>query len=466
MKRAAIYARVSLDKTGEQQSVARQLEACRGLAVARGWDVVEECVDNSISAWSNKQRPAWERVLTMLERGEVDVVIAWHLDRLTRSMKELERLIALSVERGAGVATATGDIDLTTDTGRMVARILAAVAAQEVERKAARQRLANAQRAATGAKTNGHRPFGWTQDQTALVEDEAALLRSAARSIIAGIPLGAVAREWREAGVPSARTGEPGAWSPSTVRMILLNPRMVGARVYHGEIVAEGAFPPVLDLSTFETVKALLEHPRRSTGSAGGSTPQNLLSGIAKCATCGAGLNVAPADEKNGRRHASYRCQRGHVMVHRDALDLYVETLMVERLSKPDLLIRQEQGGSLDLLLQERTQLELRLEGLALGFAEGALSYEQMVAGTESLRGNLKALEGRVGALTAIPDFKDFAHVDDTQAVWDGLTLGRRRRLVERMLDIEVSPPGRGFRGGFKPECVTYRWTNAEKPPA
>src|SRR5690606_14353806 len=157
------------------------------------------------------------------------------LDRVTRSMKELERLIALSVERGVGVATATGDIDLTTDTGRMVARILAAVAAAEVERKGARQRLANAQRAAKGVKTYGHRPFGWTADQSELVEEEAALLRKAADDVIAGVPLGTIAREWREAGVPTAQGGE---WKAVNIRAILLNPRMVGARVYKGDVVA------------------------------------------------------------------------------------------------------------------------------------------------------------------------------------------------------------------------------------
>ncbi|HEY2043523.1 MAG TPA: recombinase family protein, partial [Jatrophihabitans sp.] len=49
--RAAIYARVSLDATGEGLAVERQQEACQALAVARGWTVVETIVDNSISAY-------------------------------------------------------------------------------------------------------------------------------------------------------------------------------------------------------------------------------------------------------------------------------------------------------------------------------------------------------------------------------------------------------------------------------
>ncbi|MBC7603903.1 MAG: recombinase family protein, partial [Ramlibacter sp.] len=57
--------------------------------------------------------------------------------RMTRSMLDLEALILLAEAKGVGIATATGDIDLTTDVGRMVARILAAVARAEGGRKAA-----------------------------------------------------------------------------------------------------------------------------------------------------------------------------------------------------------------------------------------------------------------------------------------------------------------------------------------
>jgi site-specific DNA recombinase len=466
MRRAVIYARVSLDKTGEGASVERQLEACRALAVARGWDVVDEKVDNSISAWSNKRRPAWESVLEMVDRREVEVIVAWHLDRVTRSMKELERLIALSVERGVGVATATGDIDLTTDTGRMVARILAAVAAAEVERKGARQRLANAQRAAKGVKTYGHRPFGWTADQSELVEEEAALLRKAADDVIAGVPLGTVAREWREAGVPTAQGGE---WKAVNIRAILLNPRMVGARVYKGDVVAESAFPAVLSESKYMALRAVLTAPGRHVSGHTGRTPTTLLTGIARCSVCDGAMYASPAREKP-KQAPGYTCLKGCARVNREPMDLYIETIVVERLSKPDLLMKRDQGGDIDALLRERMELQKRMEGLATGFANGLLSYEQMVAGTDTLRRGLRALEERLGALTAISGFEEFtgAHSNaDTQGRWDNLTLGRKRKVIESLFDrIIVSPPGRGFRGGFKPECVTYVWANDERPPA
>ena len=115
-----------LSLTGEASSVERQLVANRNHSAAKGYEVVGESVDNSISAYGGKDRPGWNQVLRAVEAGSCDVVVAWHLDRMTRSMTDLEHLIVLAEKHRIGIATVTGDIDLTTDVGRMVARILAA----------------------------------------------------------------------------------------------------------------------------------------------------------------------------------------------------------------------------------------------------------------------------------------------------------------------------------------------------
>lgn len=119
--RAVIYTRVSLDRTGQGASNERQEAKCRALAELRDWEVVAVEADISKSAYSGVERPAWKRVLKMIREDEVDIVIAWHIDRMTHSMTDLEELILLAEEHNVGVATATGDIDLTTDVGRMVA---------------------------------------------------------------------------------------------------------------------------------------------------------------------------------------------------------------------------------------------------------------------------------------------------------------------------------------------------------
>ncbi|MCW2849306.1 MAG: hypothetical protein JWR90_3280, partial [Marmoricola sp.] len=71
-KRAVIYTRISRDDSGEGRSTERQEEDCRMLARLRGWDVVDVQEDMSISAYSGKKRPGWERVMEMMRSGEVD----------------------------------------------------------------------------------------------------------------------------------------------------------------------------------------------------------------------------------------------------------------------------------------------------------------------------------------------------------------------------------------------------------
>ncbi|MDX6244037.1 MAG: site-specific recombinase [Frankiales bacterium] len=91
--RAAVYARISRDRTGEAVGSARQLTLCRELAASQGWDVVWEGTDNDISAFSGRPRPQYEQLLLLMTEGGIDVVIAYHPDRLHRRSRELSRFI-------------------------------------------------------------------------------------------------------------------------------------------------------------------------------------------------------------------------------------------------------------------------------------------------------------------------------------------------------------------------------------
>src|ERR1043165_7286975 len=137
--RALIYCRISQDRTGAGLGVDRQREDCEALAARMDWDVLEVYVDNDISAFSGKKRPAYRRMLADLDEGKATVVIVWHTDRLTRSIVELEEYIDLSDRRGISTHTVqAGTVDLATPSGRMTARILGAVHRQESEHKGER----------------------------------------------------------------------------------------------------------------------------------------------------------------------------------------------------------------------------------------------------------------------------------------------------------------------------------------
>ncbi|MCP3939107.1 MAG: recombinase family protein, partial [Actinomycetia bacterium] len=162
---AAIYCRISLDKTGEGLGVARQQELCRKLAADKGWTVAEAYVDESVSAYSGRIRHEYRRMIGDLEAGRRDGVICVDLDRLVRRPAELEEFVEIADRLRIPLANASGDTDLSTSDGRLKARIIGAVARQESERKAERVAREAEQAARRGLPRGSRRPFGWEEDK-------------------------------------------------------------------------------------------------------------------------------------------------------------------------------------------------------------------------------------------------------------------------------------------------------------
>ena len=118
MVRAAIYARISSDRDGTELGVGRQVEDCERLVARQGWEVDERYVDDDVSAYSGKPRPAYRRMLDDLRGGYLDAVVVWDLDRLHRQPKELEEFFELCEAAGVSkLASVTGELISRPTTG-------------------------------------------------------------------------------------------------------------------------------------------------------------------------------------------------------------------------------------------------------------------------------------------------------------------------------------------------------------
>src|SRR5918998_1448938 len=185
---AAVYCRISRDKVGAGLGVERQEADCRDLATRLGWTVAEVFADNDLSAYSGKRRPRYRAMLEAIRAGRIGAVLAWHTDRLHRSPIELEEYIAACTD-GRDVPTHTvqsGPLDLSSPSGRMIARQLGAVARYESEHRSERVRRAFLQNAQQGRRAGGPRPFGYEDDGVTVREPEAVAVRAAGGSLPAG----------------------------------------------------------------------------------------------------------------------------------------------------------------------------------------------------------------------------------------------------------------------------------------
>jgi DNA invertase Pin-like site-specific DNA recombinase len=135
-KRAALYVRVSTD----QQTVAHQLEALRAVAERRGWQIVETYTDAGISGTKGRdKRPGLDAMLKDASRRRFDVIMAWAIDRLGRSLIDLLGTIQHLEAAGVDLYLDQQSIDTTTPMGRLLFQITGAFA--EFERTMIRQRI-------------------------------------------------------------------------------------------------------------------------------------------------------------------------------------------------------------------------------------------------------------------------------------------------------------------------------------
>jgi DNA invertase Pin-like site-specific DNA recombinase len=195
----------------------RQVEDCRGLAASLGWMVAEEYIDNDLSAYSGKARPAYQRMLDDLGDGLRDAVIVYHVDRLTRRPVELEEFVAtVDAAKVRQVRFVVGDMDLGTGDGLMIARMLGAMAAHEFATKSRRVKRKMEQNAAAGLPHGGwQRPFGFDEDKVTVRADEATIIRMLVARFLAGESLRSLAVWMDSEGV---RTVSQAVAHPNTAR--------------------------------------------------------------------------------------------------------------------------------------------------------------------------------------------------------------------------------------------------------
>jgi len=151
MKQVAVYARVS---TGEQ-TPDNQLQELRDVAARMGWQVAEEYVDHGISgAKGRDRRPAYDRLCAAIVRREIDLVMAWSVDRLGRSLQQLVDLLSDLQTKGVDLYLHQQGIDTTTPAGKAMFQMCGVFA--EFERTMIRERVkAGLERARAQGKTLG-----------------------------------------------------------------------------------------------------------------------------------------------------------------------------------------------------------------------------------------------------------------------------------------------------------------------
>ena len=153
MQHIAVYARVSSKKqdTRSQEPDLRTWES----AYANGTPVVWY---RDKATGRNMDRPGWRKLEAAIDAGQVQRVVVWRLDRLGRTASGLTNLFEKLQRLGVGLVSIRDGVDLTTPAGRLIAHVLASVAAYENEVRSERIAAGQAAARAAGKTWGGSKP--------------------------------------------------------------------------------------------------------------------------------------------------------------------------------------------------------------------------------------------------------------------------------------------------------------------
>src|SRR5215212_7377518 len=309
--RTAIYCRVSTSKQEDGTSLDTQEQRCRAHAVGLGYTVVETHVVREVYSGAELfDRAGLNRIREAIRRREVDAVVVFAIDRLSRDQNHRAVVFAEAEYHDVHLEFVTEKLDDTPE-GRLLASVSSYVAA--IEREKIRERTIRGKRAKAEAgrvPSSGLDLFGYVKDRERGVrtirEDEAAVVRRIFRETADGRAIRDIARRLNADAIlaPGARVaGCTGLWWTSSLHRILRDPTYKGeAAAFRSKTVIQrgkrwrrvertprqdwialpdGVSPPIVDGATWDAVQGRLA---ANTGAVTRNEQRpRLLRGVVRC---------------------------------------------------------------------------------------------------------------------------------------------------------------------------------------
>lgn len=464
---ARAYIRVSTEEQAVSGfSLMAQRERLEQFARSQGWTLAKVYEDDGFSA-KDTNRPALQRLLADAQPGEV--VLAYKLDRLTRSVMDLYELMQTFDKRGLLFKSATEEFNTTTSHGRLMITLVAVLAQWERETIAERVKMGRQKKATSGEWPGGPIPFGYVAEPgkvrgnrtlMRLVPDpeRAHLVREIFERYLGGQGVRGLAL-WlsRELGVAAANGG---VWRPVTLVRMLTNPVYCGD-VVHGRRTSGpvtrvvGNHEPLVSRELFERVQDMFEKrkgvgPRHATG-------KYPLAGVAKCGVCGGPISALWSG-RDGTYY--YRCLN---YIHgmgcgQPALTSFPGPLAEEMVV--DLIDRLQQPDAMDVFMAQceaewtrkvgfdsaelrRLESDLQDAQNAIrrwdkAYETGRLEFEEYLDRVGPHRERIKVIETRLEEVKQIPAPPSretlAAHAVDFRYIWNQATQPERKALLMRVI--------------------------------
>lgn len=295
--RVACYLRVSTENQIENYSIAEQKERLEAFCKAKDYKIFKFYIDPGYSG-GNTNRPALQQMLSDIKSKNIDMVIVYKLDRLSRSQKDTLTLIEDNfIANNVEFISVNENFDTSTPFGRAMIGILSVFAQLEKDQITERFTMGRIGRAKNGLYHGGSTiPTGYDYVDGKLVinEYEANQIREIYKRFLNGESINSIQKYMHETYKK---------WSGATnIYYVLKNSLYIGKVKFKGKEY-DGEHQPIIDKETFDKVQKLLNSSARNDKkNSAQKTPFRagyLLSSLIYCGNCGA---------KYCAEHGNYSC--------------------------------------------------------------------------------------------------------------------------------------------------------------
>jgi len=429
--RCAIYTRKSTSEglDSDFNTLDAQREAAeyfiRAMA-GEGWEALPHRYDDGGFTGANTDRPALKRLLADIEAGEVDCVVVYKVDRLSRSLMDFAKLLALFDQKDVTFVSTTQNFNTTNSMGRLTLNILLSFAQFEREMIAERTRDKMAAARKRGKWLGSRPPYGYLGDrekkQLVVIEEEAERVRTMFRMYLRLGSVNAVATRVNDLGWPKklhrTKAGKEiggGKWRDKDVHLVLRNATYLGKVDFKGELY-EGEHEAIVSEELFARVQSMLSSKACGRGRRRGRNPEYLLQGIAYCGLCDKRITTTAGRGRNKEVYRYYVCSnRGRK--GRDGCDH--PRLGAEELEQ--LVVSRVKARCTDPLLRE--EIVARMEvGRVEAMAAITSERERIVADEAKLHAEGRKLMDAIGSETGTQGKLLAERIGEIEARLDVLT--------------------------------------------
>jgi len=479
-RRAAVYVRVSTDEQAalEFNSLQAQEQICKTYismrdadpAAPERWTHSQTYSDPGYSG-GTLDRPALKRLMADIESGQINTLLVYKIDRLSRSIHQFYRIWEILEHYGVDLVSATQDLNTSTSQGKLMLNMLLSFGQFEREQISERTRDKVAAARKQGRWTGGMPILGYDVGprggRLVVNEDEAAMVREIFRLYLATPSLTKVVEElgrrgWRRKTwtLRSGAVRNGAAFDKLGLLHLLRNPLYIG-KVPHRGILHPGQHEVIVEHAAWNRAQALLTRNGTSGYQGEREDSRALLKGLLYCAQCNCRMTPSYTTKGN-RRHRYYVCQTrlkkgahacptGRVAAHE------IEQRVVEQIrairADPELIVEtmRQARAQLD---EQRMSLAAERRKLAKDLGRQRVAMKALVGKTSrngdvgdrvaEFHGKIQAIQSRLAATdqaiaatkaTKVSETDTAKVLAEFDSIWDALWSAERSRILNLLAE-------------------------------